>query len=193
MGPLIQSEASWEDGSLWTTWFMGCQAIQYWSDLYSWERIFNRHPEIRSIVELGSGQGGLSLFFRLQALQRGMRFFTIDSAPVPAATTELAKAVGLVQCCITEDMWVNGSATVLSLLSNLPHPLLLLCDGGNKPREFQFFVPFLLPGDFVAVHDWGNEFTEQDITPEVAPLVETIYAAETEGIGTLTRWFKRLS
>lgn len=185
-------ETPWAVNSLWTTWFMSCRTVQLWSDLYNWERWFDIHPEIRSVVELGSGNGGLSLFFRLQAMQRGMRFFTIDTAQCPAAQTELARAVGLAQCCITEDMWANGSATVLSLLVNLPHPLVLLCDGGNKPREFQFFAPRLFPNDYVAVHDWMNEFGPGDVTPDVAPLVEMVYVAESEAAGTMTRWFKRL-
>ena len=33
----------------------------------------------------------------------------------------------------------------------------LLCDGGNKPKEFNLFSDFLKPADVIACHDWIDE------------------------------------
>ncbi len=49
----------------------------------------------------------------------------------------------------------------------------LLCDGGDKKREFNFFADFLKPGDVIAAHDWRGEgnppfdfWSWSEITPE---------------------------
>jgi hypothetical protein len=48
---------------------------------------------------------------------------------------------------------------------------VLLCDGGDKRREFETFAPLLKPGDIIGAHDlhrgdqyWGwSEITEADV------------------------------
>jgi hypothetical protein len=40
----------------------------------------------------------------------------------------------------------------------------ILCDGGNKPKEFNVFSRFLKFGDVIAAHDWCDE-SEPDYSP----------------------------
>ena len=71
------------------------------------------------------------------------------------------------------------------------HPCLLFCDGSNKPREFQTFVPRLQPGDTVAVHDAGTEFNPPDAEP-VAQLVTELLPEELYGYpNSFTRFYRR--
>ena len=52
---------------------------------------------------------------------------------------------------------------VVEIASFFKHPVLLLCDNGNKPYEIVTYSPHLVPGDLVAVHDWGTEISESSI------------------------------
>lgn len=170
--------------------FLGVRAAQAWSDFYNWERFLNAHP-VGAIVELGTWAGGFSLFLLLQCIQRGAKFATFDTAPCPAWPTPVSKLLGLEGVSYTEDIFAGGGHHVRRLLAQLPGPVLLFCDNGNKPREFQHFVPMLQPGDFAAVHDWGTEFNQPDVDP-VAGLVEPVWVAESEAVGTVTRWYRRV-
>jgi hypothetical protein len=38
-----------------------------------------------------------------------------------------------------------------------PGLCFLLCDGGNKPKEFNLFSQFLKVGDVIGAHDWCDE------------------------------------
>lgn len=41
--------------------------------------------------------------------------------------------------------------------------VLVFCDNGNKPVEFNSIIPYLERGDIIAVHDWGTEFNPPDV------------------------------
>jgi hypothetical protein len=50
-------------------------------------------------------------------------------------------------------------------------PTYLVCDDGDKRREFRTYVPLLRSGSIVSVHDFGCEFMESDV---MALSVETL-------------------
>lgn len=181
---------------LWDTWFLGRQAVQYWSDFLVWEQFLTCQTEIeiRRVIELGSGNGAFSLFLLLQCVQRGMAFDTFDLTVTAAADTPVGRLLGLAKCCWAGDLWLDDCAAVKHVLANSEHPLLLFCDNGDKPREFRTFVPLLRPGDLIAVHDWGVEFSDAsiDATPGLRNLVQEIFVAESTAIGTLTRFYRRI-
>jgi hypothetical protein len=70
-------------------------------------------------------------------------------------------------------------------IASLPKPLVLFCDNGDKPREWQLYVPLLSTGDFAAIHDWGTEFHEHNLIPSPEPFMQ----AECESISSMTRFF----
>lgn len=172
---------------LWQTAFCGQPAIQLWSDLMNWDRWLDAF-EPKGLIELGAGYGGLSLYLAVEAAQREMVFETFDWHVPPAASTVLWKRLGVVFHHIDFHKDIEFTK---GRIRALPQPRCLLCDGGKKPFEFATFTPALEPGDFVAVHDWTTEFGEADIDP-VRSMVENIWAAESEAVGTLTRWFRRI-
>jgi len=172
---------------LWNTWFLGVQTVQYWSDLLLWDRFLAAHPGIRTIIELGSGRGGMSLYLRLQTLQRDQVFLTCDRIPMEAANTPGGRLLQLSACQRRGDIFADP----LSVISPYDHPLLLFCDAGDKPREFRTFVPILQPGDWVAVHDAGTEFSETSVDP-VRRLVKRTFADECKAFDALTWFYERV-
>lgn len=179
---------------LWTVTFLGVQAVQFWADLLLWEKLFNAHPQLRGCVELGSLHGGLSLYLCLQSAARGLRFRTFDRKAPEALATPLAQRLDLAAQFVQGDMFDDQSAggELKTLLADARvHPLVLLCDGGNKPKEFQTFVPLLWAGDLVAVHDHNTEFGDGDAEP-VKGLVERIFVDECAAHGSFTVFYRRV-
>lgn len=167
---------------------MGCKVTQYWVDLALWEIFLNRCPDIVSIIELGTEQCGLSLFLALQAYQRGMEFRTFDHKRSDNLDTPLARFLRLGDCFILGNLFGEAGKTLVGLLSGsggLPHPILLFCDDGDKPRELREFVPHLQAGDYVGVHDWGTE-----IDQVLMDGLEQLWWEEWEKVGSVTRFLR---
>lgn len=133
---------------------------QCWADLAIWEILLNKH-ELSSLLELGTGHGAMSIFLLCQCIQRGIEFQTIDRSIPPRLYAPLPELLGLKDRFTRGDVFAGGH--VERFIQTLPKPLLLFCDNGDKRREFKMFVPLLEPGDFVAVHDWGQEIDRADV------------------------------
>lgn len=159
--------------------FMGHVVYQTWDDIGIWEKFFYTYP-VKTLIEFGSGYGGMTLFFALQCYQRGIDFHTYDNQTVFDPTTGLHGLLGTkakfhnVNIFGTEGF---ESQAIGALMDSCPRPLCIFFDDGDKPREWKVYAPHTQPGDFLAVHDWGTEFKEGDITVPV----ERIMVRECEG------------
>lgn len=178
---------------LWHTYFLGMQLVQTYTDaFYCWETFLNAHP-FKTLIELGTGSGAFSTLLYFQCVNRGATFWTVDTAHVPAFDWPINMAMDTkAKCWIGGNMWEQSGAwpRIHDVLANGERPLILFCDGGNKPREFQTFVPSLRPGDFAVVHDYGTEFGDNDAAP-VGHLVKQIFP-EAKAVGSKTAWFERV-
>lgn len=145
---------------------------QHWGDLLLWEWLLNRYP-VRGIVEIGTFQGGMSLFLSAQARARNLAFVTYDAVP------PLRDVPGFER----RDVFLEHEhvSRVLESLS----PVALLCDGGNKPRELKMFGPGLRRGSFVVVHDWLTETFPKDV-PDTMSEVHVDWC---EQVGSISRVF----
>jgi len=152
---------------------------QYWADLPLWEMLLNEHRDIKTIVEMGAGDGGLTLFLKVQCVARGLQFRSIDRNRPGALDTRLAQTLELPADFVQSDFWKSKRLSRW-LINQRLKPLLLFVDGGNKSRELAHFGPMLAPGDYVGVHDYGTEFLPDDISP-VSDLLEPIFEQETNG------------
>lgn len=173
------------------TTIFGRKASQHWVGVVLWEHFFNEHPDIKAMVELGTGVGGMSIAFILHSIARGFKFFTFDRwqwykhrDPDPLTEfVDLAAHFQLVDLFSDE-----GREAVLKIFRQPDlHPLVLFCDNGDKRREAAQFIPHLQPGDYVAVHDWGTAFCPEDAA--LYPL-EPLYFDIIEKMKGCTRMWK---
>jgi len=163
--------------------FGGVEMSQTWQDLALWEEFFNR-AKVKSVVELGTFKGGMAMFLTLQGIARDFLVVTIDHANHGAPKEQLEKLGTQV---LSMDLLSEATIEPMAeLFARLPKPLILFCDNGNKPLEWNRFVPLLSPGDFAAVHDWGSEFYEQNLDPTAEPFLRE----EAEQIESMTRFFQ---
>ena len=154
---------------IFNTSFFGVRAIQHWSDVALWECFFNEHPQIKTVVELGSGGHGLSIIFALNGVTRGFKLITFDRRRYESLDWPLPKLLQLEDTFASVDLFADKvvKRMVEWLGRDELHPLLLFCDNGDKPREFATFVPHLRAGDYVGVHDWKVEFHPKDAQIDV--------------------------
>jgi len=163
--------------------FGGVFAAQAWRDLALWEVFLSNYPSA-SLVELGTWRGGMALFLGSQCLLRDMPFVTIEGNLGQVQRPDLIERVG---GKLMELDLLGGDAAIQmkALLEDLPKPVCLFCDNGDKRREWKAFVPLLESGDRIVVHDWGHEFFEQDVDP----VAEMVLKGECEAVGSITRFF----
>jgi len=162
-GPRLSYPACLEQPNAGNT-FAGSLIAQAWNDLPLWEEFLNRHA-VRSIVELGTFRGGMAIFLALQAGARQVRFVTMDANLDQIENPQFLGALGatVVRANLLEDSAVLAMG---ELLEELPKPVLLFCDNGNKREEVRRFAPLLQVGDYLAIHDWGSEISAADIATE---------------------------
>lgn len=170
------------------TSFLGIPISQWHADLWLWEKFFARN-KIRSFIELGTGSGGMSLFFLMQSYQYRFKFNTFDIEIPQALDTQIGKMMNLKSHFKQGDIMVQLYDVIENLLEKSDHPIMLYCDNGNKPLEVKTFSMFLESGDYIAVHDWGKEFNVKDI-PERLSILNF---SEVAVINSYTRWLRRKS
>lgn len=170
---ILQDKDGKEDiGQRWMS-FGGIRAAQILSDYYLWESILNDTPKAKSIVELGTFEGGFSLYLAAQARARGLTFRTYDIIS-PARDIP-----GFIQL----DIFAEKEAIGQYLVQN--HPFILFCDGGNKARELRIFSQYLCPDSIILVHDWMEEIFPEDIPDNI----QMIYEEYCESLSSKTRIF----
>jgi len=157
------------------TSFGGIAAAQYYVDFYIWEAVLNDLPDLEAIVEIGTLKGGFSRYLSAQAQIRGLIFRTYDVL-VPER-----KIPGFIQM----DVFANSGEIGEWLRSQ--EPFILLCDGGNKPRELRTFSTYMGLESVIAAHDWDNECKAED----VPDWLEMVYGDFCERFGSATRFFRR--
>ena len=110
------------------TTFGGVPIQQTWSALFMLGKLIEEE-EIKIILELGTGKGGLTKFFMNYAPT-----YTYD-LPLYDVFSEKAKKE------IKHILKWNKNA-------------LVFCDDGDKPRELMTYAPMLKVGDHILVHDY---------------------------------------
>jgi cephalosporin hydroxylase len=175
--------------------FMGEGMAQNWQDLLIWEQFFNEEP-VRTFIELGTGHGGMSLFFALQCHQRGVKFWTFDNQRYMHFERGLSSLLNMSEAfhCVdilTDDGPTPGLGIVRNVIATSERPLAIFFDNGDKPREWRTFASQTIPGDYLIVHDWDTEFHAGDIgdTP-VMRLLEG--PSDARGDGWKSMWFRRV-
>lgn len=105
------------------------------------------------VLEIGTAAGGLTLLLRDLLNEAGCEttdMWTVDPMEMPRPYLE----VGGINY-IHADAFVPQLFERLRWWIQLDGPILVLCDGGDKAREFRSFAPFLKSGDIIMAHDYA--------------------------------------
>ena len=129
----------------------------------------------RQIIELGAGQGGLTIMLGIWARINGALFHSYELS-CPLQLPELHEPLGI--GLFAEDCMGKEASARIATVAQMDGVTLILCDNGNKRTEFARFQGVLKKGDIIMSHDfsdpersigsnyWGwSEFTPGDATP----------------------------
>lgn len=125
----------------------GVPIQQNYKAVKSWET-FLQSLDSPQIVEIGTAHGGFSA---LLAAYGQLLTIDIDNSCHPKARGAILSAGGMV---ITADSMSSLPLVQRSLIPD--RPLVMICDGGNKPAEFNAYRGILRDGDYIAVHDYSE-------------------------------------
>lgn len=120
---------------------------QQYSNFREYFDAFFKIHDIDRVLELGSSNGGLTYHL---ATQYNLPVLTVD-----IVTASIAKKVFNVARVMKGD---HSDPSVIEYLKknfiDKPGKLLILCDGGDKPHNFNTFAGLARVGDIIAVHDY---------------------------------------
>ena len=137
-------------------WPIGVSCSLTWLDLGAIAHILQT-AHIRNIVEIGVEHGGLGAYLEGYGYYTGCRYLGIDitlNALHPKVRADMAGSQ-----IEQRDAWSSATvARVGQWIAEGDGPALIICDGGDKPRELRLYATLLRPGDVLIGHDYGNEY-----------------------------------
>jgi hypothetical protein len=117
-----------------------------------WSYAMEAYPPAR-IVELGSYGGGFTTAIGVHAWRIGAQVVSYDVMQAPDERFKaLADFLGI--RFVQGDVFADPGRSGIVELIRAPGVTYLLCDNGDKRREFEAFAPHLKPGDVIAAHDY---------------------------------------
>ena len=144
--------------------FCGVKMSQTWSSLSMLENILASDKDIVRVVELGTGCGGLTLFFGLHMTARNGKVLTFDTR---SRQTPLWHNLANLLNITFEQRDVFEAATIQKAKTFIKDGrALVYCDNGDKKREFPLYTPILKKNDLIMVHDWKIEITPKQLDGE---------------------------
>lgn len=132
---------------------------------------FFENESFEYVIEIGTSYGGLSLFLNEQSNIHNFKFITYDISDVRIKKAWLDNKIPFdyrIEDCFS----TNTSNFIITLLKE--NKCLLLCDGGNKVEEFNFFSQFITSGSYIMAHDYSpdKDYFYKNIRDEVWSWVE---------------------
>ena len=128
--------------------------------------------KIGRIIEIGSQFGGLSVLFHIFSIMYGCDFYTYDIED-PWIKEEMDK-LNLEHRKI--DVFKDEERLGTEISSS--GATILLCDGGNKIKEFNTFSKYLKSGDIILAHDYApdHQYAHEHMKNNIWSFTEITYA-----------------
>jgi len=139
--------------------------------------------EVDLVVELGTLQGGFTKL--VEDALPNVEIHTFDHENMTQGVREF---FGPKVTFHVENIIFN-TANVAGLLER-PERKLLYCDNGCKRREVAMYSQFLNIGDYIGVHDWGNEIVWNDVKDHIGTWDRFMWC-EVEEVGQTTRFWRK--
>jgi 23S rRNA U2552 (ribose-2'-O)-methylase RlmE/FtsJ len=167
----------------WHTTFVGTTMQSNYRLYYCVDRIMELFTP-SSIIEIGTARGALATYLGLWGLKLNVPVVTLDIVDI--REFPLGKiGVQFLQLNCFEEM---TKEIVLSHINN--KPTLLICDGGDKQKEFIEYVPLVPSGSVIMAHDYGVEFHLENVQ-SVMHLVEPVLRDRWNEMGNQAVWFRK--
>lgn len=119
-----------------------------------WDTLAAEDVRPCTVVELGTGIGGFTLYLA-DALPEALLFSYEYAWPDGPYEADLLARPNLTRSAA--DIFAPVTMAEIGALIQRPGLTLLLCDNGDKIREFHTFAPYLKPGDVIMAHDYAVE------------------------------------
>lgn len=148
------------------------QQHNYW--LYKiLDDVIAENKHIRSIVEIGTGNGALTLVLGLWGLRLNIPVVSVDinqdrCAPIGSVLNTLQ----VLRLNVDERSQECTDAILKHVDSQ---PCLMICDGGNKVWEVNHWCKLLPKNSILAAHDWSNEIKEADVLDAEAKYITPLH------------------
>ena len=148
----------------WYKSFLGIrQRHTYW--LYKViDEVLNENRQVKGIIEIGTGAGALSVFLGLECYERNLKpLLTYDLKEFVKGDREfkpfteykeprlfkLLKIKFVARDCFNEE-------SIQEIKEYADEPIFIMCDGGNKLKEFKYFAGLAKKDSIIASHDWES-------------------------------------
>lgn len=131
------------------------------------------NTDILRVVELGTGHGGMSLFFGSCINGRGGKVLTVDQVRLMDGGYDSWNA--LAEKCNVRFLQMDVfRPEAVQEVSNFikDYRALVFCDDGDKKREIPLYAEILKKGDLLLAHDYNCEFTSKDLTERTLAMLE---------------------
>ena len=137
---------------------------------------------IKRFVEIGTGGGALSVILGLHAVQRGTHLLTFDYQ-IRGMLPKLTDVFSALRIEFVQD---NAFVNLCRIRNHIEDkPCFFMCDGDDKPEEFNVFAPLLPAGSIIAAHDYGKEFSMRSLKTEgLTPILKEYWNEDTYKLRT---------
>ena len=157
-------------------WPLGVSSSITWLDLGAIAHILQT-AGIKTVLEIGVEHGGLSAWLMAYGRYNAIAYRGID-----ITLNALQTQVGVVDraAFVERDAWTAEAVEdARQWLERQPAPALIICDGGDKPKELHLYAPLLRAGDVMVGHDYHNEYSDEHIADVGAEQVFTDWLSDT--------------
>ncbi len=146
-------------------------ALPTWS--YAFEQV---KPAL--IIELGAYNGGFTTCLGVHAWVIGAKVHSFEIHQAPSGQWQALTDFLGIKFYKGDIFTAESIQRITWLIREHPMTTYVLCDNGDKKREFNLFADYLKPGDVIGAHDYScgpeaefwwpwREITQEDVAPAV--------------------------
>lgn len=156
-------------------WPMSVPTSMTWNDIGAVLMAIQEYC-VTTVIEIGVEHGGLaSILLARKSFTptnpRRFQYFGIEWDREKIYSTLNSVLSSEDEIIRIGNAFSDGSVIwVQNIIQRDTNRVLIVCDGGDKPREMKTYAPLLREGDIIMAHDYGQEITWRDIPSDVAVL-----------------------
>ena len=176
----ILSKVKYDPEKIHKTGFCGFEGITCMQRPDAFLSLFDliEEKKFKTIIEIGTAAGGLTTFliFAIESLGLTCNFHTYEVNDRPYFEKLKDRGVDVNIKNVFDTKKEDYMNELVGRIKN-PGPTLVLCDGGNKIKEFNTLSKFLKTGDIIMCHDYSKDrnFFENEVKNKIWNFCESTY------------------